>query len=298
MHFKETNSQTDQSASHMILEKLRQIKIGAVENYLKALENNREIQIVNLHDHEKNGLACVIHHLEYSAVYTIIFGNPEDNFLFQMIDNILKELISLYPQKKILFYLPGENKNLINHIQGLGFKQDYLGYEFTLDTVHLKTELPFKQTPVFSRVYSEDCFEEYINLLDRAFNPLQIKSHSRTDYFKKNRENARQQMLDAARNKCFVAFWKNDKLAGLYYARENVLDIICVHPDLQDQGIGSFMLRNYVQDMASRKTKKLFLYVIHENEKAVHFYLKNGFRLNSFFCQNSYQPESVNPETV
>ena len=284
---------TSQKPSHTVLENLQHINLRAAESYLKALENKQEIRIFESGIKDKKDLVCVIHYPECIGVYISLSNTSEEKSCFTEIIKIIQTIFLSYPRKKIRVTIPADNQHLLKQVQLLGCRQDYLGYEFCFNLDEVIPELPQMKEPVIQQAYSETFFEDYINLLDLAFNPLQIKSRSRTDRFRNSKGAVRQEMLEAAQNEQFVSFWRKGMLAGLYFGKGKILDIICVHPDLQNQGIGSYMLKNYKHGMAKKALKKVYLYVIQENEKAIRFYLKNDFFISSFFYEGKYQPGDI-----
>ena len=53
---------------------------------------------------------------------------------------------------------------------------------------------------------------------------------------------------------------------------------IAVHPSLQHKQLGSAMMDEIINDCYAKKVRTLTLEVRHDNEKAIRFYLKHGFK--------------------
>jgi len=110
-------------------------------------------------------------------------------------------------------------------------------------------------------------------------------------------------------NLCFIAPWKKENI--LYELHENpvsnlwVIELeeknqkiksvvgfcdywqtfdsativqIAVHPELQRKQLGSAMMDEIINDCFAKKVQTLTLEVRHNNEKAINFYLKHGFK--------------------
>lgn len=91
------------------------------------------------------------------------------------------------------------------------------------------------------------------------------------DYWKKNFNDVKEAVLDAE----VYIYKKDDKIVGFIGLIDTYIAGLFVNEKLQSQGIGS-MLLDYVK--AIKSSLELNVYTL--NEKAVKFYVANGFIIN------------------
>ena len=75
---------------------------------------------------------------------------------------------------------------------------------------------------------------------------------------------------------CFKAPWNRQNI--LYEMHENPVAQIAVHPSLHRKQLGSAMMDEIINDCYAKKVRTLTLEVRADNEKAINFYLKHGFK--------------------
>ncbi|XQY91069.1 GNAT family N-acetyltransferase [Metabacillus sp. HB246100] len=68
---------------------------------------------------------------------------------------------------------------------------------------------------------------------------------------------------------------------------------IAVNPDHQGKGVGSMLLHTFIEMAQKHSIHKLSLRVLESNQKAIHFYRKNGFKeqgrlVKEFYVNGNY----------
>jgi ribosomal protein S18 acetylase RimI-like enzyme len=88
----------------------------------------------------------------------------------------------------------------------------------------------------------------------------------------------------------FKTFWVKERLVGLYIVNGNYIDTIAVHPYHERKGYGSEILNYCIKDRVyENHFDELYLATYYQNRKAQRYYLKNGFDVRGFYCENTYK---------
>jgi ribosomal protein S18 acetylase RimI-like enzyme len=106
-------------------------------------------------------------------------------------------------------------------------------------------------------------------------------------YISSLRDNERREVFDrlysypGISSPASLAFLSDDRIAGFSFCYSGdgggVLDLMCIHPDFQRQGLGQFMLSQCMYHIAQAGDNKLALICELKNSSALNFFIKFGF---------------------
>jgi len=130
--------------------------------------------------------------------------------------------------------------------------------------------------------YDQDRIDEYIEVIDNAFNPLRKRMGKSLNYRKTHYKESVEKLNSSAIKKNLFIFTKSKEIVGICFLNANIIDTLVINPKFQGKNYGSVIL-NYIAHIIINKKryKDVYLYVVTENEKAHKFYIKNGYELNA-----------------
>jgi ribosomal protein S18 acetylase RimI-like enzyme len=256
-------------------------KNGSIyKNYVYEEENNR-------------GIFTIIEGESYYS-FQISFDHDVSEYeVIKFIEDEFQSLLTIRNTKDIYFNFNGYNAALINYFMNYGLERDSLGFEFYIsaDSDKVKALLDFDiRQDITPKEFEEEHTLEYLKLLDNAFRKQQIECKEEQDGYCKNLEINITWLKELNANHNFQAFWVKTQLVGLYIVRDNYIDTIAVHPDYERKGAGSEILKYCLKDrIYNMKFNDVYLVTYYQNRKAQRFYLKNGFKIRGFYCENTYK---------
>jgi GNAT superfamily N-acetyltransferase len=107
--------------------------------------------------------------------------------------------------------------------------------------------------------------------------------------FAREREDLRQRLMDRSEKGDFAAFWRGQRLIGLYYLSGDVIDVLAVHPNFHHAGYGTVLIQHAArQVLQARGYPVAYLFVVAANEGARRLYLRLGFEISGFYSENTY----------
>ncbi len=151
---------------------------------------------------------------------------------------------------------------------------DYASIEFIMRRE--KFDRTAHQLVLEIRSYEEEHIDDYLIMLDGAMTfvdpPPKFLGH---------REHYLQHFIQRAEDHSFEAFWKRDRVVGLYWRKNAEIDIMVVDKENQRKGYGSIILTRAI-DMVFKNTDADFayLYAVDWNVKGQSFYKKYGMEQN------------------
>ncbi len=115
--------------------------------------------------------------------------------------------------------------------------------------------------------------EDDLDSIMKLWLETNISAHSFIDenYWKENYDEVRQMIP-----KSTIYVYEEDTIKGFVGLSENYIAGIFVEANSQSKGIGKVLL-----DYVKERNKEVFLYVYKKNERAVRFYLREGFTIEN-----------------
>ncbi|MFW6029936.1 MAG: GNAT family N-acetyltransferase [Halanaerobiales bacterium] len=199
-------------------------------------------------------------------------------------DNILKTIRETYKKYRNIMpdmefeVLVNDKKEIIEYLLGQGLTIIDSGSEYILEEVVNSSDLKDLKIEKYDPKRADD----YIEIIDNAFNPLREKMGKSLNYRKEHYNESIEKFNNSALKNNLFIFTKNSDIIGICFLEGNILDTIVINPRFQGNNYGSIIL-NYMSDyiINSKKYDKAFLYVVTQNERAHQFYLRNGYKLNA-----------------
>lgn len=246
--------------------------------------------------YEKDGNRGVFTIVKGNLFYSLQLSFEHDVSEYEDIKFIEAEFmdtLSIREREDIYVNFNGYNAALINYFMECGLERDSCGFEFHItadsEKVKMLKDFTVRQGLTVKR-YEEEHIIRYLKLLDEAFRKQQIECGEEQDVFSRNHEEKTVWLKGLSENNNFQAFWLENQLVGLYIVNENYLDIIAVHPDYEGKGYGSEILKYCVRDRVyEHEFDEVYLVTYYQNRKAQRLYLRNGFKIRGFYCENTYK---------
>lgn len=95
----------------------------------------------------------------------------------------------------------------------------------------------------------------------------------------------------------FVAF-ANNKVQGLitYNMADGECEIVSLNSYLENQGLGSALIRKVIEAAKSQKCSRVWLITTNDNTKAIRFYQKRGFSLAGIHLNAIKESRKIKPQ--
>ncbi|QSX05122.1 GNAT family N-acetyltransferase [Sedimentibacter sp. zth1] len=270
---------------------VRKINSSAASLFKKAV-NEKLLKCCFLFTKESNvGVMTIIEDKDYISVQ-ISFEKDVCNFeAIKYIHQAIKSAINSKESKELYLNVNGYNTVIINYFRNYGFVQsDYgYGFEFSLKSSEQKIAdlMNFKMEESLEFRKFEDRYgRNYLDLLEDAFREQSEMCNEKTTIGDEHIPWLKEFDIRGE----FGALWKSDNLIGLYTLNGNYIDHIAVLSKYKGKGYGNIILNYCLKYMFINKNYdecNLCTYKI--NYKAQKLYLKNGFRVTSFYCENEYK---------
>lgn len=268
---------------------LNQLHRCAYDAYAQAVADNLPLQIFTT-ARETDGLVCVLTEANHIFIYIAFAATVDQEALLPDLEKILATAVAQRGERILDCTLHTPNKTLVNFVRGQAFQECNVGYEFCYTTAMPLPEVDLG--PLRIRPFAATPIMPYLELLDLAFNQLKLPHDWRTTIFRRDIAGATRMLMEHNRNGDFAAFWKGERLVGLYTLNQNVLDTIAVHPEFQNRGYGARILRHCMHKLLhDLGYADMYLYVAAANEGAVRFYLRHGFTISAQYSQFTYVGE-------
>lgn len=137
----------------------------------------------------------------------------------------------------------------------------------------------FDQSCLDAKPYEEDKIDHYLKLLNDAmafFFPPEDFIQNKADYLK--------EFQNFNAKFAFEAFWKEDKLVGLYWLDGSEVDTLGVSSQFERSGYGTQILTRAIENVFKQNPQATYakLYAVGWNTKAHNFYRKYGMEVNDF----------------
>jgi GNAT superfamily N-acetyltransferase len=132
--------------------------------------------------------------------------------------------------------------------------------------------------------------DDFVGLFESAYMQLNLENGWDTKSYSRNAESFCRQLIELHERQLLKSFWNQGVLLGCYIIGENFINDIVIHPDFQNRGYGSLILRHCLRFMRKEKgVFDIYLRVARSNEGAKRLYERNGFCVISHFAEHTYQ---------
>lgn len=223
---------------------------------------------------------------EYVVCYAAFDAAQLSVALIQLLDERLVDVIGRRGDRPLFCNVRGDMELVIALLRQRCLTEDSLGYELKCCAL---PDLVQQDSRLDVRSFEPDQFEAYLTLLDGAFNPLMQQTGHPMNPFSREREDLRQRLMDRSTKGDFAAFWRGQRLIGLYYLSGDVIDVLAVHPDFHHAGYGTVLIQHAARQVLQvRGYPAAYLFVVAANEGARRLYLRLGFEISGFYSENTY----------
>ncbi|MCB8992291.1 MAG: GNAT family N-acetyltransferase [Ardenticatenaceae bacterium] len=258
----------------------------AYEAYAQAGSDGTAVQVYTT-PAQNDGLVCLLTTARHTFIYIAFAPTVCAEALLPDLTEIVETAVAQRDNRQLDCTVYTPNETLVNFIRSYGFQECNVGYEFcysanrplpAVDLGPLRIR-PFAATPIMP----------YLELLDLAFNQLKLPHDWRTTIFRRDIAGATRMLMEHNRNGDFAAFWKGERLVGLYCLNKNILETIAVHPEFQNHGYGTRILYHCMHRLLRESGyDDMYLYVASANTGAVRFYQRHGFVISAQYSQFAY----------
>lgn len=256
----------------IIVKDLLMIHKSLSKDFLDALEDKK----VFFAKHFLGYGSIAIYLNNQKAIYVYAFEKTNDKILAK-VENTYRKYSNLF-QDRNFEVLINDNQVLINLFLNKNLVLVDSGSEYILKEAKSKQALGDLKV----EKYNFERIDEYIDIIDKAFNPLRIKTGEDLNYTKNHYQESLENFRNSALKDNLLIFTKQDQIIGIAMIRQNILDNLVVNPKFQGQGYGSIIL-SYISDLIINKRAyhQVYSYVITENERVHNFCLKNGYQVSA-----------------
>lgn len=262
-------------------------------NYVNNAFNNNTVTIVHYEELLLNhGAFCIVENEDYIIAFAAFPRYTHDEALQNLMAKQLRGYFQPNEAREICFNVYGENKELIQFVREIGFKTDMEGFQLQYD-FNEKLELP-ETSPFVEKGFTPVMFSNYVQLFEKAYYDLNVENGWSTDTYQQDQDNFLSSLQQYESEERVRSFWIDDQLIGAYIiAGEYIRDFV-IHPEYQNRGYGSLMLKNCIHRMMNvLGMNNIQLRVAQSNSRAKRFYEKNNFVELSHFAEHTFVPKTV-----
>lgn len=231
------------------------------------------------------GVVVFIEEEEFFICQVSFLDDVYDENIIESIENEINYISNF--KKSLFLNMNNENQNIVKYFLNNNFIPDMFGIEFRFDKENYqKTN---KDDSIMFAKLDESKMDEYIHLLDEAFNPIDAKKGI-VNHFSKNKEQTtRDLILDNNYNNFKAMFYKGE-LIGMCILYENYIKDLVIKPIMQKKGFGKLLLNECLDILFNERGNNcVYLRTETTNENAINFYLSNGFQITGNFAETTYQ---------
>ncbi|NHJ01323.1 MAG: N-acetyltransferase [Candidatus Heimdallarchaeota archaeon] len=214
----------------------------------------------------------------------------------EILDQIKIEIMEIIsrsdPNNNIIISVWGKNENILSLFDDKNFQVISSAILFRY-TGQWPIEYPdnmLKELDLCIKPFSENAFDQYINLLDDAFEELLLRNNRPLRPHSIHRKRILEGFKVSNELKNFYTLWNHNELIGLYILENNHIDMLAIHPRFQNMKYGTLLLKHSLNLLITdRKNGEVYLYIQKMNTKAQKFYQNRGFEEISEFMDFLYQ---------
>lgn len=219
----------------------------------------------------------------------IVFEEDTDKFNGE-IASFVESSMEKSNLASVMIWLRNENRKIIEYLKNK-FHTKPEGAYYYASAEYIMRRVNFNITNINNileiRPYEEKYIDKYLLLLDESMTFVNPPPN-----FCNNKDHFLRHFAERRDKNSFEAFWIADELVGLYWRKNQEIDIMAVATNYQRKGYGSIILTRAIE-MALKNTdaEYIYLYAVDWNEKGQAFYKKYGMELNG----HSYLLRITNP---
>lgn len=231
------------------------------------------------------GYFGIIEREDYIVVHLSFQQDLQDEQAFAEIQKHVEDVIARRGEREIYLNGHGDNSSILSYFQARGFVQDSIGYEFRT----LATDIRIPENQLAMRKFEKEQADLYLELIDEAFAPLDRACHDEPNAMRRNRDTYIEALEKVDSMDNFRAFWLGNRLIGVYLIKEDILNILAVHPEYQNKGYGEILMYFWLDQMFNtKKLPEVYLYVMEKNQGAYRFYKRHGFEQTGYYVETTY----------
>lgn len=195
--------------------------------------------------------------------------------------------------RAICFNVYGKNKELVHFVKELGFATDMEGFQLQYD---FSKEIKMPETfPLVEKGFTPDMLRNFIQLFEKAYYNLNVENGWNTNTYQQNQDNFLNLLQKNELEEWVRSFWIDDKLIGAYILAGDYIRDFVIHPEYQNRGYGSLILKNCIHRMSNvMGIKNILLRVAQSNSGAKRFYERNNFIEISNFAEHTLVSNRLN----
>ncbi|QVK21564.1 GNAT family N-acetyltransferase [Mycoplasmatota bacterium] len=271
---------------------LGRINSSAKKVFNQAYEDGNLVSCLMYDDKNDRGVFTIVEGPNYYALQ-VSFDKDVSNYkVIKVIHEGLDKIIKVRGSKDIYLNINGYNPSIINYFRNYNFTQDSLGFEYSFstssETIDAISNFKVEEGLTF-KGFEEENAHNYIELLDDAFRQLDIDSNEEQDRYRKSGQKFLSWLRKVDEKKNFGALWSNVDLVGVYILNDDCIHTIAVNPKYEGKGFGNQIMKYCLKNLIlNKKYKEVYLQVLFENKRAQKFYIKNGFEVRGYYCENTY----------
>lgn len=277
-------------------EMIGRINCNARKIFEQAYDNGNLINSFVFESEENKGIFTIVEGDDYYSLQLSFEKDVSDYVIIKFIHDELNKIIENREEKDVYLNINGYNSLIINYFRNYGFLQDSLGFELWYKVTDEKLERikNFKLIDYLRvKEFEEENVYKYFELLDDAFRNQNIECNEETDVYKNLSQKDIDWLKRVNTRGDFKAFWNGDNLIGLYILNNKCLDTLAVNPEYEGNGYGNQILKHCLKYMMlDKEYNEIYLRVYYSNKKAQKLYIKSGFEMRGFYCENTYNQQN------
>ncbi len=201
----------------------------------------------------------------------------------ELLSLALQDLIHSQAYDEKCFNCRGEDSQSRALALALGFRLDMAGYQLCRTQIAEELSVPYVIQP-----YADSELEAWIILLREAYRQLCLENSWDPDYETRNSEQFGLAMQRrSARHEVFSCYHQGILVGGFRLSGAFIEDM-AVLPELQNRGIGSYLLHCATRMLQQRGYPAVLLRVAETNQAALRLYLRNHFITCGRFAEHSF----------
>ncbi|MCR2820764.1 GNAT family N-acetyltransferase [Lederbergia panacisoli] len=257
-------------------------------DYVNNAFNNQTVKLVHYEEsHLNHGVFCIVENEDCIIAFAAFTRYSHDESLLNLMAKQLSGHLSPNETKEVCFNVYGKNKDLVQFVKELGFVTDMEGFQLQYDfSKEMKMPAMF---PLVEKVITPEMLSNFIQLFENAYYDLNVENGWRTDTYQKAQDNFLNSLQNYESAERVRSFWIDGKLIGAYIITGEYIQDFVIHPEYQNRGYGSMMLKNCIYRMTEQLgIKNILLRVAQSNSGAKRFYERNNFIELANFAEHTF----------
>lgn len=257
------------------------------ERYVNNGFDNQTVTLVHYEESlMQHGAFCIVENKDCIIAYAAFPRYANDETLLNFMAGNLNRYLHPTETREVCFNVYGKNKELVQFVRELGFKTDMEGFQLKYDSNKGVEMLP-DTFQLVDKGFSLDMLSDFIQLFEKAYYDLNIENGWAIDTYRQDGFLSSLQQYESEER--VRSFWIDEKLIGAYIIDGEYIRDFVIHPEYQNYGYGSLMLKNCINKMMNTMgIKNILLRVAQSNIGAKRFYERNNFIEFSNFAEHTF----------